>query len=89
MDGVFDREFVEDLGWWLANDCSTADFILRLIDATLKTPRYGLGNPHFMKDHGMGFWGREINKEHLLVYVHFGSYIRFVQCRTLPGESSD
>ncbi len=87
MDGVFDRDFIADLRWWVGHDPTTAEHVLRLVEAALDAPQFGLGKPFFMKDRGIGFWGREINRNHLLIYIHFGSYIRFVQCRTHNNES--
>jgi Txe/YoeB family toxin of toxin-antitoxin system len=84
MDGFFESDFIADLRWWIVNDSKTADFILELVEATMESPRYGIGDPHFMKDRGIGFWSRIINRDHLLIYVHCGSYIRFLQCRTVP-----
>ena len=86
MNGVFEREFIADLRWWVINDPDTADLILSLVESTLDSPRTGLGDPHFMKDRGIGYWGHTINRDHLLVYVHHGSNIRFLQCRTLNDE---
>ena len=78
---VFDRDFLEDLAWWVAQDRKTALKIFELIEATRRDPFSGLGKPEPLKYLGSGTWSRRITQEHRLVYRVVGNRILFAQAR--------
>ncbi|MFZ4775467.1 MAG: Txe/YoeB family addiction module toxin [Terrimicrobiaceae bacterium] len=78
---VFDRDFLEDLAWWVATDRKTALKIFELIEAIRRDPISGLGKPEPLKHLGSGTWSRRITQEHRLVYRVTGSRILFAQAR--------
>jgi len=78
---VFDRDFLEDLAWWVAMDRKTALKIFELIEAIRRDPTSGLGKPEPLKHLGSGTWSRRITQEHRLVYRVAVSRILFAQAR--------
>ncbi len=81
MQAVFEKEFREDLAWWVKKDKKIALKILTLIEATLKNPQNGIGKPEPLKYLFSGCWSRRITQEHRLVYQIDKSFIIFHQCR--------
>jgi len=78
---VFDRDFLEDLAWWVAQDRKMALKIFALIEAIRRNPISGLGKPEPLKHLGGGTWSRRITQEHRLVYRVVGNRILFAQAR--------
>ena len=78
---VFDRDFLEDLGHWVATDRKTALKILELVEATRRDPFAGLGKPEPLRHLGAGIWSRRITQEHRLVYRVTEDSILFAQAR--------
>lgn len=81
MSAIFEKEFREDLAWWVRQDKKIALKILTLIEATLKQPESGLGKPEPLKYLFSGCWSRRITQEHRLVYQLEGKFVIFHQCR--------
>lgn len=82
---VLDPQFLEDLRWWSVTRPIVLRTIFALMDATLANPRQGLGDPMLLHWLGRGFWSREIDVEHDLVYLYELDQITFLRCRE-PSE---
>lgn len=78
---VFDRDFLEDLAWWVATDRKTALKILELVEAIRRDPLAGLGKPEPLRHLGSGIWSRRITQEHRLVYRVTDDKLLFAQAR--------
>lgn len=78
---VFDRQFRQDLRYWVESDRKTALRILELIEAVLQNPFLGIGKPEPLKFELAGCWSRRITQEHRLVYRVGRSRIDFLQAR--------
>ena len=78
---IFDRDFLEDLAYWVANDRKTALKVFELIEAVRRNSSAGLGKPEQLKHLGSGTWSRRITQEHRMVYRVSESRILFAQAR--------
>ena len=78
---VFQKEFREDLRWWVKTERSTALRILDMVEATLRDPFEGPGKPEPLKYLLAGCWSRRITQEHRLVYRVSEERIDFLQAR--------
>jgi len=78
---VFQREFLEDLRWWVREDRRIALKILDLVEAVIRDPFEGTGKPEPLKHFAAGTWSRRITQEHRLVYLVGDDRIDFLQCR--------
>jgi toxin YoeB len=78
---VFEKEFREDLKYWVKTDRKTALKVIELIGAIMKTPYDGIGKPEPLKYLGKNIWSRRITQEHRLVYLVRDERINFLQCR--------
>lgn len=77
----FDSAAFEDLAWWIAQDRKQALRIVKLIEATQRTPFEGPGQPELLRHELAGCWSRRIDREHRLVYQVFDDKIRILACR--------
>ncbi len=80
-EALFDRDFVADLKWWVENDRATALRLLRLVEAVLRDPFSGVGQPEPLKHQLAGAWSRRLTQEHRLVYLVQPQRIHFLQGR--------
>lgn len=64
---VFQKEFREDLHYWVQTDRKLALKILDLIEAIARDPFEGIGKPEPLR-FLPNTWSRRINQEHRLVY---------------------
>jgi toxin YoeB len=78
---VFQKEFREDLGFWIETDRKIALKVLTLVEAILREPFTGLSKPEPLKHLGPDVWSRRLTQEHRLVYVVGDMRIDFMQCR--------
>ena len=78
---VFEKEFREDLKYWIKTDRKIAIKIIELIEAIMKTPFEGIGKPEPLKYLGSNIWSRRITQEHRGVYLVRDGRIDFLQCR--------
>lgn len=78
---VFDRDFLEDLGHWVATDRKVALRVLELVEAIRRDPFGGIGKPEPLRHLGSGIWSRRITQEHRLVYRVKDDRILFAQAR--------
>jgi toxin YoeB len=80
-DAVFQSEFREDLRYWVETNRRTALRVLSLVEAVMRDPFGGVGNPEPLKYLGADVWSRRITQEHRLVYVVSADRIDFIQAR--------
>lgn len=73
--------FIDDLAFWVGNDPRVAERILKLMDATLRTPRAGIGKPEPLRHVASNIWSRRITQEHRLVYEERAGNVVFHQAR--------
>jgi len=78
---VFDRDFLEDLAFWVSTNPKIASKVLELIEAIRRDPFNGLGKPEPLRHLGAGVWSRRINQEHRLVYKVEDNRLLFAQAR--------
>lgn len=78
---VFEREFREDLRWWVETQPRVALRILALVEAAVRDPFGGVGKPERLRFQGASVWSRRITQEHRLVYLVGDERIAFLQCR--------
>jgi toxin YoeB len=76
-----DKNFREDLEWWMQTDARVARKILSLMDAALRDPFDGIGKPEPLKHLGPNTWSRRLTQEHRVIYVVFEDRLVFVQAR--------
>ena len=80
-DSVFEKEFREDLYYWVKHDRKIGLKIFDLAEAIMKDPFKGAGKPEPLKFPGSNIWSRRLTQEHRIVYVVHDDRITFVQCR--------
>jgi toxin YoeB len=80
-DAVFQREFREDLRYWLQTDRKIALRALELVEAIMRDPFTGIGKPEPLKYLAAGTWSRRLTEEHRLVYLVQNDRIDFLQAR--------
>ena len=78
---VFQKEFLEDLRYWVEVDRSNAIRTLELVDAILRDPFGGIGKPEPLKHIGSNIWSRRITQVHRIVYLVRDDRIDFLQAR--------
>jgi toxin YoeB len=80
-DAVFDLEFLGDLRYFVDKNRKTALRILDLVEAVLRDPFRGVGQPELLRHDLAGRWSRRIDQEHRLVYRVAEDRIDFLQAR--------
>jgi toxin YoeB len=80
-EAVFQREFIEDLVFWVKTDRRAALRVLELVEATLREPFQGIGKPEALRFDLAGCWSRRITLEHRVVYRVTDLRIDFLQAR--------
>lgn len=78
---VFDRDFLDDLSFWVFTDRKVALKILEMVEAIRRDPFSGLGKPEPLRNLGSGVWSRRITQEHRLVYKVEDGRLLFAQAR--------
>ncbi len=78
---MFQREFREDLRFWVDTDRRVALRALDLVEAVLRDPFTGIGKPEPLKYLAPGTWSRRLTQEHRIVYLVRGSQVDFLQAR--------
>ena len=81
LDAVFQREFLEDLRYWVERDRKIALRVLRLVEAILRDPFTGIGKPEPLRPLADGVWSRRLTQEHRIVYLVSNDHIDFLQAR--------
>jgi toxin YoeB len=80
-EAVFQKEFLEDLRFWVDTNRRVALRALDLVEAILRDPFQGLGKPEPLKYLGAGIWSRRLTEEHRVVYLVRHDRIDFLQAR--------
>lgn len=80
-ESVFQREFIEDLRYWVETDRKIAVRTFDLVEAILRDPFDGIGKPEPLKYLGAGVWSRRLTQEHRIVYMVSNARIDFLQAR--------
>ncbi|MBI5839608.1 MAG: Txe/YoeB family addiction module toxin [Chloroflexi bacterium] len=80
-EAVFQREFIEDLRYWVETDRKLALRAFELIDTILRGPFEGVGKPEPLKYIAPGCWSRRLTQEHRVVYLVRDNRIDFLQAR--------
>jgi toxin YoeB len=78
---VFQREFREDLAWWVDTSPRTAGRALEIVEAVMRDPFAGVGKPEPLKYLGPNLWSRRLTAEHRIVYLVRDDRIDFLQAR--------
>lgn len=78
---MFQREFRQDLRYWVENDRRTALRALDLVEAIMRDPFGGIGKPEPLKYLVPGAWSRRLTQEHRIVYLVREDRVDFLQAR--------
>jgi toxin YoeB len=78
---VFQKEFLEDLRFWVDTNRKIAIRALDLVDAVLRDPFDGIGKPEPLRHLYKGAWSRRLTEEHRLVYLVRDDRVDFLQAR--------
>lgn len=80
-EAIFQREFREDLRYWVQADRKVALRALDLVEAVIRDPFVGIGRPEPLKYLASGAWSRRLTQEHRIVYLVRDDRIDFLQAR--------
>lgn len=80
-EAVLQPEFRQDLRYWVATDRKIALRLLKLMEAALKDPFCGIGQPEPLRHLGSDVWSRRLNQEHRMVYKVSAGRVDFLQGR--------
>ncbi len=59
-EAVFQPEFRDDLSYWIETDRRTARRLMNLVEAVMREPFSGIGEPEPLKGLVSGVWSRRI-----------------------------
>lgn len=76
-----DRQFLEDLTWFVSNTAKTAEKLLDLMDHVIREPEHGIGKPERLKHLGANIWSRRVTGEHRMVYFVGNGFVTFLMGR--------
>ena len=76
-DALFDRDFLEDLRYWVDTERKTALRLLELVEAVLRDPFAGIGKPEPLRHVAPNTWSRRLTGEHRLVHRVFDDRVHF------------
>lgn len=77
----WDYDAWQDYLYWQTHDKAVIKKINSLIEAALRDPFTGIGQPEGLKGNLSGFWSRRINGEHRLVYAVEEKTIVIISCK--------
>ena len=80
-EAYFQKEFREDLRYWVETDRNSALRVMELVEAVLRDPFQGIGKPEALRYALAGCWSRRVTQEHRLVYRVVAGRIDFLQAR--------
>ena len=80
-EAVFQREFLEDLRYWVQTDRKLALRALDLVEAIIRDLFAGIGKPEPLKYLASGAWSRRLTQEHRVVYLVRANRVDFLQAR--------
>ncbi len=76
----------EDYLYLYENDRKLFNKVNRLIKEIQRTPFIGIGKPEPLRHEFAGYWSREIDKKHRIIYCVNDDEIEITQCRTHYGD---
>jgi toxin YoeB len=80
-EAVINERFLDDLRFWTKTQARVALKILDLVEAILREPFSGLGDPEPLKYMGPNIWSRRITDADRLVYRVEHERVYFLQAR--------
>lgn len=83
---IVQRDFRQDLAWWIATNPRTALRVMRLVEEIVRDPFVGTGKPESLRHRTQGEWSRRITDGDRLVYIVRGAVIYFLAARTHYGQ---
>ena len=84
---VFRPQGWEDYRYWQDHDRAMLKRLNRLIEACLRSPYDGIGQPEQLKYGVIGGWSRRIDEEHRLVYQVSDGDLVILQARYHYGRA--
>lgn len=78
---VVEKEWLEDLRWWVDTNRKTALRIFDLVEAIMRDPFDGIGKPEPLRHLGPNLWSRPITSEYRLVYLATDERVHLLQAR--------
>jgi toxin YoeB len=78
---VFQREFLEDLRYWVKTDRKVALRAFDVVEAILRDPFTGLAKPEPLKYLASGAWSRRLTQEHRTAYLVRDDRVDSLQAR--------
>ena len=78
---MFQREFRDDLKWWVRVDRRIAMRVLDIVEAVMRDPFTGMGKPEHLRHLGGNVWSRRLTQEHRVVYLVRDERVDFLQAR--------
>lgn len=81
MRYIFVDESWEDYLYWQKNDPKKISRINDLLKDIARNPFTGIGKPELLKFKYRGFWSRQIDMEHRLIYQVKADDILIAKCR--------
>ena len=64
-----EKEFREDLRFWIKTDRNVALRVMSLVEAVTRDPFAGMGKPEPLRNLSGKVWSRRITQEYRLVYL--------------------
>ncbi|KYC39051.1 addiction module toxin Txe/YoeB [Scytonema hofmannii PCC 7110] len=86
QDLVFDKQFLEDLTYWVETNRKIALRVLSLVEEIRRNPFEGTGKPERLKYYDMNIWSRRLTQVDRIVYVVSNNRIEFLQSRYHYGD---
>ena len=77
----WDYDAWQDYLYWQANNKTMLKKINTLIEAILRDPFNGIGQPEGLKGNLSGFWSRRIDQGHRIVYAVEDKQIIIISCK--------
>ena len=78
---VFEKEFREDLRYWIDTERRVALRLMDLVDSVMRGPFEGIGKPEPLKHLGPGLWARRLTQEHRMIYLVQHDTVSFLKAR--------
>ncbi|WP_461247010.1 Txe/YoeB family addiction module toxin [Treponema sp. R6D11] len=86
MQKLWTDDAWEDYLYWQSNDKKTIKRINQLIKDIERNGNVGIGKPEPLKHDLSGWWSRQIDDTHRLIYCIEDDKIKISNCRTHYGD---
>jgi toxin YoeB len=77
----FKPQAFEDLQYWVQHQPKTAKRVMRMLQESMRDPFRGIGKPEPLKGDLSGWWSKQIDGEHRIVYKVEGDALIVAQAR--------